>query len=65
MKAGLDAIAGFVWGPLLLIPLLLATGLYLTVVLRALQFRRRGWAPAASPPPRRRPRARCARRWCR
>jgi alanine or glycine:cation symporter, AGCS family len=44
MRELLDAIAGFVWGPLLLIPLLLATGLYLTVVLRALQFRRLGHA---------------------
>jgi alanine or glycine:cation symporter, AGCS family len=34
----LDEIAGFVWGPLLLIPLLLLTGLYLTIVLRAIQF---------------------------
>lgn len=31
-------IAGFVWGPWLLIPLLLLTGLYLTIVLKALQF---------------------------
>jgi AGCS family alanine or glycine:cation symporter len=38
MKELLDAIAGFVWGPFLLIPLLLLTGLYLTIVLRALQF---------------------------
>ncbi len=29
----------FVWGPYLLIPLLLLTGLYLTVLLRGLQFR--------------------------
>ena len=28
----------FVWGPFLLIPLLLLTGLYLTIVLRGLQF---------------------------
>jgi alanine or glycine:cation symporter, AGCS family len=40
----LDTIADFVWGPFLLIPLLLLTGLYLTVVLRALQFRRLGYA---------------------
>ncbi|MTV24217.1 alanine:cation symporter family protein [Nitriliruptoraceae bacterium ZYF776] len=32
-------VGGFVWGPLLLIPLLLLTGLYLTIVLRGLQFR--------------------------
>jgi alanine or glycine:cation symporter, AGCS family len=44
VKAQLDALAGFVWGPLLLIPLLLATGLYLTVVLRALQFHKLGYA---------------------
>ena len=31
-------IGGFVWGPFLLIPLLLLTGLYLTVRLRGLQF---------------------------
>ncbi len=30
----------FVWGPALLIPLLLATGLYLTIRLRGVQFRR-------------------------
>jgi AGCS family alanine or glycine:cation symporter len=34
----LNSISGFVWGPALLIPLLLLTGLYLTIVLRALQF---------------------------
>ena len=37
-----DAVTGavdVVWGPFLLIPLLLVTGLYLTVVLRGLQFR--------------------------
>jgi AGCS family alanine or glycine:cation symporter len=34
----LDRIAGIVWGPALLIPLLLLTGLYLTIVLRGLQF---------------------------
>ena len=38
MSELLDLIAGFVWGPFLLIPLLLLTGLYLTIVLRALQF---------------------------
>lgn len=36
----LDAVSAFVWGPWLLIPLLLLTGLYLTVVLRGLQFHR-------------------------
>lgn len=34
----LDAISGFVWGPWLLIPLLLFTGLYLTFRLGAIQF---------------------------
>jgi AGCS family alanine or glycine:cation symporter len=33
-------ISGFVWGPFLLIPLLLLTGLYLTIRLRGLQFTR-------------------------
>jgi alanine or glycine:cation symporter, AGCS family len=44
MKDVLDSIAGFVWGPLLLIPLLLLTGLYLTIVLRGLQFHKLGHA---------------------
>lgn len=39
-----DTAVGVVWGPLLLIPLLLLTGLYLTVVLRGLQFRTLGRA---------------------
>src|SRR5690625_7645346 len=34
----LDAVSGFVWGPWLLIPLLLLTGLYLTIRLGGLQF---------------------------
>ncbi|RJL29990.1 alanine/glycine:cation symporter family protein [Bailinhaonella thermotolerans] len=38
MQALLDSISGFVWGPFLLIPLLLLTGLYLTIMLRGLQF---------------------------
>jgi alanine or glycine:cation symporter, AGCS family len=38
VEEGLGTVADFVWGPWLLIPLLLLTGLYLTVVLRALQF---------------------------
>ncbi|HVS32098.1 MAG TPA: sodium:alanine symporter family protein [Thermoanaerobaculia bacterium] len=42
MKAWIDAAAGFVWGPWVLIPLLLLTGLYLTIVLRGLQFRELG-----------------------
>jgi AGCS family alanine or glycine:cation symporter len=33
-----DTISGFVWGPFLLIPLLLGTGLYLTIRLGGLQF---------------------------
>jgi len=39
MTEVLSAISGFVWGPFLLVPLLLLTGLYLTIVLRGLQFR--------------------------
>jgi alanine or glycine:cation symporter, AGCS family len=38
----LDALSGFIWGPYCLIPLLLLTGLYLTVILRGLQFRQLG-----------------------
>lgn len=34
----LEAASAIVWGPFLLIPLLLLTGLYLTIVLRGLQF---------------------------
>ena len=34
----LTAVSNFIWGPYLLIPLLLFTGVYLTVRLRALQF---------------------------
>jgi alanine or glycine:cation symporter, AGCS family len=40
----LDNVSGFVWGPFLLIPLLLLTGLYLTIVLKALQFHKLGYA---------------------
>jgi alanine or glycine:cation symporter, AGCS family len=40
----LDTVSGFVWGPFLLIPLLLLTGLYLTIVLKALQFHKLGYA---------------------
>ncbi|MFZ7097134.1 alanine/glycine:cation symporter family protein [Luteimonas dalianensis] len=39
LQAVLDQISSFVWGPFLLIPLLLLTGLYLTVRLGGLQFR--------------------------
>ncbi|MEV5827655.1 sodium:alanine symporter family protein [Spirillospora sp. NPDC052242] len=35
----LSDVSSFVWGPWLLIPLLLLTGLYLTILLRGLQFR--------------------------
>lgn len=38
----LEQVSGVVWGPWLLIPLLLLTGLYLTVLLKGLQFRRLG-----------------------
>ena len=34
----INAVGSFVWGPFLLIPLLLATGLYLTIRIRGLQF---------------------------
>ena len=36
----LEAISGVVWGPFLLIPLLLGTGLFLTIRLSGLQFRK-------------------------
>lgn len=42
LTAWLDTASGFIWGPYCLIPLLLLTGLYLTVVLRGLQFRQLG-----------------------
>ena len=44
LQATLDQISSFVWGPFLLIPLLLLTGLYLTVRLGGLQFRILGHA---------------------
>ncbi|MQA84346.1 MAG: amino acid carrier protein [Streptosporangiales bacterium] len=44
MQNLLDAAVEVVWGPFLLIPLLLLTGLYLTVLLRGLQFQRFGHA---------------------
>ena len=40
----LDQVSGFIWGPWLLIPLLLLTGVYLTIVLRGVQFQRFGYA---------------------
>ncbi len=39
MASWLEAISGFVWGPAFLIPLLVGTGVFLSVVLRGLQFR--------------------------
>src|SRR5690625_6841457 len=44
LQATLDRISAFVWGPFLLIPLLLLTGLYLTIRLGGLQFRVLGHA---------------------
>lgn len=38
LHAWVNAASGFVWGPWVLIPLLLLTGLYLTILLRGLQF---------------------------
>jgi AGCS family alanine or glycine:cation symporter len=40
----LGAASGFIWGPAFLIPLLLLTGLYLSIRLRGIQFRRLGRA---------------------
>ncbi|WP_151583279.1 alanine/glycine:cation symporter family protein [Corynebacterium megadyptis] len=40
----LSTIGGFVWGPFLLIPLLLGTGLFMTIRLAGLQFRKLGVA---------------------
>ncbi len=40
----LQVASDFIWGPMLLIPLLLLTGLYLTIRLRGIQFRRLGRA---------------------
>jgi alanine or glycine:cation symporter, AGCS family len=42
VTAWLDTASGFIWGPYCLIPLLLLTGLYLTIILRGLQFRQLG-----------------------
>ncbi len=39
VESFLKQVSGFVWGPFLLIPLLLFTGVYLTVRLKGLQFR--------------------------
>lgn len=40
--AAIQAVSDFVWSPYLLVPLLLFTGLYLTIRLRGLQFRKLG-----------------------
>jgi len=42
VSAVLESLSGFIWGPFFLIPLLVGTGLYLTVLLRGLQFRQLG-----------------------
>jgi len=44
LQAALEAASGFVWGPWLLIPLLVAVGVFLTVRLGGLQFRELGTA---------------------
>ncbi|MTE24502.1 sodium:alanine symporter family protein [Microbacterium sp. ZXX196] len=44
IEAFLSAVSGIVWGPWLLIPLLLGTGLYLTIRLGGIQFVRLGAA---------------------
>ena len=43
----LGAASGFIWGPFLLVPLLLLTGVVLTIVMRGIQFRELG--PALQP----------------
>lgn len=40
----LESVSGFIWGPAFLIPLLLITGVFLTIRLRGIQFRRLGRA---------------------
>ncbi|MGO1543427.1 MAG: alanine/glycine:cation symporter family protein [Gulosibacter sp.] len=42
LQSILDSISSFVWGPWLLIPLLLGTGIFLTVRLRFIQLRKLG-----------------------
>ncbi|WP_156228886.1 alanine/glycine:cation symporter family protein [Corynebacterium comes] len=44
LQNALDTAGGIVWGPFILIPLLLGTGLYLTIRLGGLQFRMLGRA---------------------
>ncbi|MDX9859444.1 MAG: sodium:alanine symporter family protein [Rhodospirillales bacterium] len=43
VQSFVGAVVGFIWGPYLLIPLLLLTGLYLTVGLRFMTLRRIGY----------------------
>src|SRR3990172_4646543 len=40
LTRAVQAASDFIWGPYLLIPLLLLTGFYLSVLLRGLQFRK-------------------------
>ncbi|WP_278312669.1 alanine/glycine:cation symporter family protein [Lolliginicoccus levis] len=42
LESALGTVSSYVWGPWLLIPLLLGTGLYLTIRLGGLQFRKLG-----------------------
>ncbi|WP_425845746.1 alanine/glycine:cation symporter family protein [Agrococcus sp. TSP3-2-1] len=42
LQAVLDSLSGIIWGPFLLIPLLVGTGLYLTIRLGGLQFLKLG-----------------------
>jgi AGCS family alanine or glycine:cation symporter len=44
LQTFLETVSGFIWGPFFLIPLLLGTGLYLTIRLGGLQFVRLGSA---------------------
>ncbi|APT85371.1 alanine/glycine:cation symporter family protein [Corynebacterium aquilae] len=42
LQSTLDTVSGFIWGPYLLIPLLVGAGLYLTIRLGGIQFRALG-----------------------
>lgn len=42
MESWLQAVSGFIWGPTFLIPLLVGTGIFLTLLLRGIQFTRLG-----------------------
>lgn len=44
LQAVLESISSWIWGPWILIPLLLGTGLYLTIRLGGIQFLRLGAA---------------------